>query len=218
MPLPWHWLATLTGGFMLFVAQRLALTDRGDLVLAATGGLAAAAAPAAAPAAPAAATDAFSSLSLSTNEREHPCWGCGTPAPPLDQRPFLQCTLCVAAKYAVCCRFCGMQCYQKHLKRHKKWHKEKDARIEETATDFPRLRLEAEQEVAAPSADEYTRLVDQARLASYSGNPRAAVKLLKQAIKLAEILPGEQLLEPIPATRANKLSTDVEIFVGKNFE
>ena len=42
--------------------------------------------------------------------------------------------------------------------------------------------------------------------------------LLKQAIKLAEILPGEQLLEPIPATRANKLSTDVEIFVGKNFE
>ena len=42
--------------------------------------------------------------------------------------------------------------------------------------------------------------------------------LLRQAIKLAEILPGEQLLEPIPATRANKLSTDVEIFVGKNFE
>ena len=42
--------------------------------------------------------------------------------------------------------------------------------------------------------------------------------LLKQALKLAEILPGEQLLEPIPATRANKLSTDVEIFVGKNFE
>ena len=42
--------------------------------------------------------------------------------------------------------------------------------------------------------------------------------LLKQAIKLAEILPGEQLLEPIPAIRANKLSTDIEIFVGKNFE
>ena len=42
--------------------------------------------------------------------------------------------------------------------------------------------------------------------------------LLKQAIKLAEILPGEQLLEPIPATRANKVSTDVEIFVGKKFE
>ncbi len=42
--------------------------------------------------------------------------------------------------------------------------------------------------------------------------------LMRQAIKLAEILPGEQLLEPIPATRANKLSTDVEIFVGKNFE
>jgi len=42
--------------------------------------------------------------------------------------------------------------------------------------------------------------------------------LLKQAIKLAEILPGEQLLEPIPTTRANKLATDVEIFVGKNFD
>ena len=68
----------------------------------------------------------FASLSLSRNEREHPCWGCGTPAPPLDQRPFLQCTLCVAAKYAVCCRFCDMQCYTKHLKRHKKWHKKKD--------------------------------------------------------------------------------------------
>ena len=42
--------------------------------------------------------------------------------------------------------------------------------------------------------------------------------LLKQAIKLAQVLPGEQLLEPIPTARASKLATDVEIFVGKNFE
>jgi len=42
--------------------------------------------------------------------------------------------------------------------------------------------------------------------------------LLKQAIKLAQVLPGEQLLEPVPNSRASKLATDVEIFVGKNFE
>jgi hypothetical protein len=42
--------------------------------------------------------------------------------------------------------------------------------------------------------------------------------LLKQAIKLAQVLPGEQLLEPFPASRASNLATDVEIFVGKNFE
>ena len=42
--------------------------------------------------------------------------------------------------------------------------------------------------------------------------------LLRQAIKLAQILPGEQLLEPVPTARASKLATDVEIFVGKNFE
>ena len=42
--------------------------------------------------------------------------------------------------------------------------------------------------------------------------------LLKQAIKLAQVLPGEQLLEPFPTSRASNLATDVEIFVGKNFE
>jgi len=42
--------------------------------------------------------------------------------------------------------------------------------------------------------------------------------LLKQALKLAQVLPGEQLLEPVPTERASKLATDVEIFVGKNFE
>ena len=42
--------------------------------------------------------------------------------------------------------------------------------------------------------------------------------LLKQTIKLAQVLPGEQLLEPVPTARASKLATDVEIFVGKNFE
>jgi len=42
--------------------------------------------------------------------------------------------------------------------------------------------------------------------------------LLKQAIKLAQVLPGEQMLEPVPTARASKLATGVEIFVGKNFE
>ncbi len=42
--------------------------------------------------------------------------------------------------------------------------------------------------------------------------------LMKQAIKLAQVLPGEQLLEPFPASRVSKLATDVEIFVGTNFE
>lgn len=145
------------------------------------------AAPAAidADAAPAGVTDAFATLCLSTNEREHPCWGCGTPAPPLDQKPFLQCTLCVAANYAVCCRFCGMECYTKHLKRHKKWHKKKDAQVERAAAqpDLSDLRqVAAEREAAAK--DEYERLWHQAEKADFGGNPKAAVKLAKKAIEL----------------------------------
>ena len=81
---------------------------------------------AAAPAA-AAPTAAFDALSLSPNEREHPCWGCGKPAPPLDQKPFGRCDLCAAAKYAVCARFCSNACLQKHRLRHKEWHEKKDA-------------------------------------------------------------------------------------------
>ena len=42
--------------------------------------------------------------------------------------------------------------------------------------------------------------------------------LLKAAVILAEVLPGEQVLEPVPESRKSKLSTDVEIYVGKNFE
>ena len=42
--------------------------------------------------------------------------------------------------------------------------------------------------------------------------------LLKAALILAEVLPGEQVLEPVPASRNSKLSTDVEIYVGNNFE
>ena len=42
--------------------------------------------------------------------------------------------------------------------------------------------------------------------------------LLKAALILAEVLPGEQVLEPVPDSRTNKQVTDVEIYVGKNFE
>ena len=42
--------------------------------------------------------------------------------------------------------------------------------------------------------------------------------LLKAALILADVLPGEQVLEPVPTSRKSKLSTDVEIYVGKNFE
>jgi hypothetical protein len=42
--------------------------------------------------------------------------------------------------------------------------------------------------------------------------------LLKAALILAEVLPGEQVLEPVPDSRKSKLATDVEIYVGKNFE
>ena len=42
--------------------------------------------------------------------------------------------------------------------------------------------------------------------------------LLKAALILAEVLPGEQVLEPFPDSRPSKLATDVEIYVGKNFE
>ena len=42
--------------------------------------------------------------------------------------------------------------------------------------------------------------------------------LLKTALILAEVLPGEQVLEPMSEDRGNKLATDVEIYVGKNLE
>jgi hypothetical protein len=42
--------------------------------------------------------------------------------------------------------------------------------------------------------------------------------LLKAALILAEVLPGEQVIEPVPDSRTNKQATDIEIYVGKNFE
>ena len=87
--------------------------------------------------------------------------GGGKAARRLDKRAFLQCTLCVAAKYSACCRFCGMKCYKKHLQRHKEWHTERDEAMVRTAASVKRVdpnkgRKAAEREAAAP--DEYTRL------------------------------------------------------------
>ena len=133
----------------------------------------------------AAPTAAFDALSLSPNEREHPCWGCGKPAPPLDQKPFKQCSICVESKYAVPARFCGPECLKKHRLRHKEWHEKKDACIKKVATaqDFAPLRQEAAK-WEAEAEDEYDRLVCQAEQAAFSGDPKAAVKLAKAAIKL----------------------------------
>ncbi len=42
--------------------------------------------------------------------------------------------------------------------------------------------------------------------------------LLKAALILADVLPGEQVLEPVPDNRVSELANDVEIYVGKNVE
>ena len=42
--------------------------------------------------------------------------------------------------------------------------------------------------------------------------------LMREALILAQILPGEQVIEPMPESRKSKLANDVEIYVGKNFE
>jgi hypothetical protein len=42
--------------------------------------------------------------------------------------------------------------------------------------------------------------------------------LLKAALILADVLPGEQILEPVPDNRVSELANDVEIYVGKNVE
>ena len=42
--------------------------------------------------------------------------------------------------------------------------------------------------------------------------------LMREALILAQILPGEQVIEPMPGSRISKLATDIEIYVGKNFE
>ncbi len=41
---------------------------------------------------------------------------------------------------------------------------------------------------------------------------------LKAALALSELIPGEQVVEPMPLSRTNKMGTDVEIYVGENFE
>ena len=41
---------------------------------------------------------------------------------------------------------------------------------------------------------------------------------LKAALILAEVLPGEQVLEPVPDSLVSNLATDVKIYVGNNFE
>ena len=41
---------------------------------------------------------------------------------------------------------------------------------------------------------------------------------LRAALILAEVLPGEQVLEPFPDSRKSKISNDLQIYVGKNFE
>ena len=143
-------------------------------------------APAAAPAV-AAAANAFSALSLSTNEREHPCWGCGKPAPPTDRRAFERCVTCAESRYAVCARFCGMKCYTEHRTRHKEWHKKKDAEIALVTSHFAEnidLLRQRSAEWAAAAEDEYTRLWNRADAATFSGDRKAAVKLAKQAIEL----------------------------------
>ena len=42
--------------------------------------------------------------------------------------------------------------------------------------------------------------------------------ILKAALILADVLPGEQVLEPVPDNRVSELANDVEIYVGKNVE
>ena len=42
--------------------------------------------------------------------------------------------------------------------------------------------------------------------------------MLKSAVTLADIIPGEQIVEPMPLNRGTKPTTDVEIYVGQNFE
>jgi len=42
--------------------------------------------------------------------------------------------------------------------------------------------------------------------------------LMREALILAQILPGEQVIEQMPEIINSKLATDMEIYVGKNFE
>ena len=75
----------------------------------------------------AAATAAAALAALDVNEEAHPCRGCGKPAPPAGEDPFQRCPLCVDAKYALCARFCGQDCYKEHWEEHKAWHKQREA-------------------------------------------------------------------------------------------
>ena len=66
-------------------------------------------------AAPSDAASAAAALAaLDVNEADHPCRGCGKPAPPAGEEPFQRCPLCVEAKYAVAARFCGRECQKEH--------------------------------------------------------------------------------------------------------
>ena len=41
--------------------------------------------------------------------------------------------------------------------------------------------------------------------------------MLKAAVILAEVIPGEQIVEQFPTIRGMNQSTDIEIYVGQNF-
>ena len=41
---------------------------------------------------------------------------------------------------------------------------------------------------------------------------------MKAALALSEVIPGEQLVEQMPSSHKGRMGTDVEVYVGENFE
>ena len=114
-----------------------------------------------------------SSIPVSIPEREHPCWGCGTPAPPPGEKEFKRCSLCLKKKYAVCARFCSPACMKTNWKvAHKEYHKKKDADIaiaisvDEQYYADSKAKAASNETKAVAAKDEYQRLISRAEQAS----------------------------------------------------
>ena len=114
-----------------------------------------------------------------------PCWGCG--ADPQEDMTFDCCGRCSDSGYAVCARFCTLECQQENWPRHKKWHKKRDAEIKAGRVPVAHNNADitetiVEREAAAKTA--YERMCSRSDQEMQAGNAKGALKLANRATVL----------------------------------
>ena len=118
--------------------------------------------------------------------RKQICWGCGNEEGP-DEK-FQNCAKCVSMNIPPC-RFCSKECLTEHWPRHKLWHKETKAHLEDhKKVGIIRMGKPASKE----HANEYDKIIAQTQdLLAKLGDKDwvLAEKMYKKAIKLDPVRP-----------------------------